>query len=217
MLFFFYLFFFFLNFFFQAEDGIRDRDVTEFRRVLFRSNEVLVLKQKLKRRRRRGPEARSWLISGRWLGPDSRWSAVRLHRTEPAAVVVGEGRGGGGDVAVSRLRDEPVGVVDDGPNQVAVAAPNAFHRAAGRVRGGDHACVGGRESIRIVTFVERQNRCAQQLRDRCARRLTYRAVCGIEVRLAQVPAWCVTIRKREGGRARSCYTTRNSRHSPRPS
>src|SRR5574343_874612 len=33
--------FFFFFFFFQAEDGIRDRDVTEFRRVLFRSDNVL--------------------------------------------------------------------------------------------------------------------------------------------------------------------------------
>src|SRR5437867_6460691 len=32
-----YFFFFFFIFFFQAEDGIRDRTVTEFRRVLFRS------------------------------------------------------------------------------------------------------------------------------------------------------------------------------------
>src|SRR5919204_1601256 len=32
-----FLFFFFFFFFFQAEDGIRDTSVTEFRRVLFRS------------------------------------------------------------------------------------------------------------------------------------------------------------------------------------
>src|SRR5207249_6286678 len=31
-------FIFFFFFFFQAEDGIRDRNVTEFRRVLFRSD-----------------------------------------------------------------------------------------------------------------------------------------------------------------------------------
>src|SRR5699024_12057220 len=31
----------FLYFFFQAEDGIRDRNVTEFRRVLFRSTTLL--------------------------------------------------------------------------------------------------------------------------------------------------------------------------------
>src|SRR5437867_5499338 len=35
-----YFFFFVFFFFFQAEDGIRDRTVTEFRRVLFRSSAV---------------------------------------------------------------------------------------------------------------------------------------------------------------------------------
>ena len=34
---FFFFIFCFCCFFFQAEDGIRDRDVTGFRRVLFRS------------------------------------------------------------------------------------------------------------------------------------------------------------------------------------
>src|SRR5438874_5191895 len=40
MLVYFFLLFFFFFFFFQAEDGIRDLYVTEFRRVLFRSQNL---------------------------------------------------------------------------------------------------------------------------------------------------------------------------------
>src|SRR5437867_7650588 len=58
-LFFFYFYFFFIVFFFQAEDGIRDRTVMEFRRVLFRSRDRPQAERRARRcaRERGGPQA----------------------------------------------------------------------------------------------------------------------------------------------------------------
>src|SRR5207237_2316806 len=51
-------------FFFQAEDGIRDSSVTEFRRVLFRSDLESCLRQVLVQRQRRPPHAQEHVVAG---------------------------------------------------------------------------------------------------------------------------------------------------------
>src|SRR5437867_4708673 len=78
-LFFFYFYFFVFFFFFQAEDGIRDRTVMEFRRVLFRSADDAL-------RRLRDPGSGGARLPGAWgsaadarVGRDARRLLQVLH------------------------------------------------------------------------------------------------------------------------------------------